>query len=175
MATYLAYGCGKRNHDFILTTEDYQHVFEANLVKGRIFGASDFEFVDVNSKKKAIHKVGKTLTKRTGTGVGNSSIGIVRSSSFKFDKEDVFNQLAKKGYILKLTKTHLVNSELSLFKGGDTVATLTINVKGPRQANVSGIGGTQRNTVIKTESTDYEAIFLAAFLLSRVEMSQRLK
>ncbi len=175
MATYLAYGCGKRNHDFILTTEDYQHVFEANLVKGRIFGASDFEFVDVNSKKKTIHKVGKTLTKRTGTGVGNSSVGVVTSSSFKFDGEDVFNYLANKGYVVKLAKTHLVNSEFSLFKGGAVIATLTINVKGPRQANVSGIGGTQRNTAIKTESTDYEALFMAAFLISRVEMSKRFK
>ena len=175
MAKFLAYGCGKRNHDFVLTTEGYQNVFEANLIKGRIFGASDFEFVDVNSKNKTAHKVGKTLTKESGTGLSNSPIKIVKSSSFKFDGVDVFNQLENKGYTLKLTKMNLLNPELTLFKGGTGVATLTMNVKGPRQANVTGIGGTQRNIAITTESNDYEVIFLAAFILSRVEMSQRLK
>ena len=175
MATFLAYGCGKRNHDFVLVTEEYQSIFEAHLVKGRIFGASDFEFLDSKSKKTMTHKVGKTVTKQSGTGFNNSPIKIVTSSSFKFDGQDVFEYLQSRGYTLKLTKTHLLNPELTLYKAGAAVATLTQNVKGPRQANVSGIGGSQRNTEITTESTDYEALLLAAFLISRVELSPRLK
>lgn len=175
MATFLAYRCGKGNQSFVLKTENYETVFEANLIKRRIFGASDFEFVNVKANTKAMHKVGHTVTKRVGTGSGSVSVGIAYDSSFKLDKERVFEVLAKKGYRLKLTDRSLTHPVMSLLNtSSQSVATLKLNVSGPRQDNVSGIGKTQKNTVIETNIDDYEALFLAAFILSRVEMSTKL-
>ena len=176
MAIYLAYRCGKGNQNFVLKTENYETVMEANLLKRKIFGASDFEFVDAKTNTKVAHKVGHTVTKRVGTGVGSSStIGIAYDSSFSFDKERIFDALAKKGYRVKLTDHSLTHPALSLFNGSNqVVATFKLNVNGPRQENVSGIGKTQKNTVIETNLENLEGVFLAAFMLSRVQMSTKL-
>ena len=173
MATFIAYGCGKRNHDFTLRTEDYKSVFEANLVKGRIFSASDYEFVNCKTSKKELHKVGKVVTKSSGN--DNTAIRTVTDSYFKIDKVNVFDLLREKGYFLKMSGKGLLKSEVSLYTNSNKeVATLKLNEKGPRQENVSGIGNTQRNTVITTELDDLEVIFLAAFIMSKVEVSTRL-
>ena len=174
MATYIAYGCGKRNHDFVLKSDKYETLFEGNLVKGRIFSASDFEFINTKLGNKVLHKVGKTVTKSSGTTSGAISVSTVKDSYFKLDGEKVFDVLAKKGYMLRCTATGLIKNEVSLFKGNTVVAVLKLNEKGPRQENVSGIGNTQRNTVITSDLEDLEVLFLAAFIMSRVEMSARL-
>lgn len=175
MAKYLAYGCGKGNHSFILKSEGYETLFEGNCLKTGFFTPSKLEFVNAKTNERSEHKVGHTVEKSSGTGMNNSSLRIVTDSYFKLDGVNVFDVLASKGYRLKITSTKLINPEVSLLNGSNAaVAKLTLNVKGPRQENVKGIGGSQRNTVIETESTDFETLFLAAFILSRVSFSKRI-
>ena len=70
MATFLAYRCGKGNQNFVLKTENYETVMEANLLKRKIFGASDFEFVDVKTNTK----VGRMIRLFTADDVNHCSI-----------------------------------------------------------------------------------------------------
>lgn len=169
MATYIAYGFGKMNQSVAMKDERNALVFEANLVKFRLLSASDFEFVNKKTTIKQLYKVGKTRTTEMGT--GHSSF--TTSSYFKLNGENVFEVLEKKGYHFKmLTKLNVIHPEFAMVdNNGTQLATYKLNVKGERQEGVKGIGKSQRNILITTQSQDLETIFLGAFILSKVDIS----
>lgn len=170
MSTYLAYRFGKMTQCVAMKTENYESVFEANLVKFKLLGASDFEFVNSKTGATTAHKVGKTKTVNQGLG----GLNLTTTSYFKLDGTNVFDILEKKGYKFKTAlKLDIIHPEISLvdIKLNSPVATYKLNVKGPRQEGVPGIGNTQRNIQITTELEDLETVFLGAFILSRVDFS----
>ncbi len=169
MASYVSYPYGKMNQSFIMKNEANESVFEANMTKFSLFGKSDYEFVNKVTGQSESHKVGKTVTTETGAG----SFNFATSSYFKLDGENVFDILDKKGYYFRIkAKLDIIHPEFALLdKSGNVVATYKLNVKGERQENVKGIGNSQRNTVVTTNSNDIETIFLGAFIFSRVDFS----
>ena len=167
MSTFIAYNYGKMNQSFTMKDEANNSLFEANLIK--FFSASDFEFVNKKTGATSQHKVGKTRTTESHRGAFNFST----SSYFKFDGQNVFDILDKKGYYFKIkVKLDIVHPEFALVdKNKNEVAVYKLNVLGEKQENVKAIGNKQRNTVITTLSDDLDAIFLGAFILSRVDFS----
>lgn len=173
MATYIAYNYGKMNQSYAMKNENNEIVFEANLIKFHLFSECDYEFVNKKTLKTEKHKVGKTRTNQMGIG----SISLTTSSYFKLDGRNVFDTLERKGYHFSFKAKHgIMHPEFALVdKDGNEVANYKLNVRGERQESVMGIGHYQMNTVITTDSTDLDAIFLGAFILSRVDLSTNLR
>lgn len=169
MATYHAFPYGKMNQSFKLENENNQSLFEANLVKFKLFTACDYEFVNHKSISTTPHKVGKTKSVEQGT----MGVSMTTASYFKLDGKNCFDFLEEKGYSFKvLVKLDILHPQFALMdRAGNQVAVYKMNVVGEREEGVGAIGNKQSNTVITTESDDLEGIFLAAFILSRVDFS----
>ena len=169
MAVYHAFHCGKKNQSFRMENENNRSLYEANLVKFKLFSACDYEFVNRNTSAVSQHKVGKT--KSVSEGVGGLSMST--TSYFDLDGKNCFTILEEKGYSLKFhLKLNILHPEFALLDGsGNQVAVYKMNVTGEREEDVFAIGNKQSNTVITTDCDDLEAIFLGAFILSRVDFS----
>ncbi|MBO4265329.1 MAG: hypothetical protein J5922_04560 [Clostridia bacterium] len=169
MAVYHAFHYGKMNQSFKLEDENNKSLYEANLVKFKLFTASDYEFVNHITMATTAHKVGKTKSVEQGT----AGIKMSTASYFKLDGKNCFDILEEKGYSFKLIlKLNILQPEFALVdKNGDKIAVYKMNVPGEREEGVGAIGNKQSNTVITTESDDVETIFLGAFIMSRVDFS----
>ena len=168
MAVYHAFHYGKKNQSYRLENERNQSLYEANLVNFKLLGASDYEFVNCRTAAAVSHKVGKTVTTETGA----ANFSLTTASYFKLDGSNCFEVLAEMGYSFRLLKLNLLNPEFALLdKSGNQVAVYRMNVSGEKEEGVAAIGGKQSNTVITTESSDMDAIFLGAFIMSRVDYS----
>ena len=170
MSTYIAYRYGKLNQSFIMKNENKETVYEANLVKFKWFTACPYEFNNKVTLKSEVRKVGKTVS----TSTGNSNLEFTTKSYFKLDGVNVFKILEEKGYRIDIVaKLDMFHPEFALVRidKNEKIATYKMNVKGEKQEGVFSIGNAQRNTVITTDSTDIELVFLGAFILSRVDFS----
>lgn len=169
MAVYHAFHYGKKNQSFKLENEENRSLYEANLVNFKLFGASDFDFVNHLTSKTTSHKVDKTISVDHGTG----GFSMTTRSYFKLDGKSCYDVLAEKGYSIKLiAKLELLHPEFGLYdKDGYQVAIYKMNVTGEKEADVFAIGNKQSNTVITTDCNDMDAVFLGAFILSRVDFS----
>ena len=169
MAVYHAFVCGKMNQSFRMENETNTVLYEANLLKFKLFTASDFEFINHVTSAVTPHKVGKTKTTDPGVlGVHGFS-----TSYFKLDGKNCFDILEERGYSFKiLAKLDILHPEFALMdKAGNQVAVYKMNVKGEREDGVGAIGNKQNNTVITTDCEDLDTVFLGAFIMSRVEFS----
>ncbi len=169
MATYHAFHYGKKNQSFKLENENNQSLYEANLVNFKLLGASDYDFVNKLTSETVSHKVGKTVS------VEKAKVGIsmTTASYFNLDGKNCFEILEEMGYNFKIhLKLDILHPEFALLdKNGSQVAVYKMNVAGPKEENVTAIGNKQSNIVITTESGDMDAIFLGAFIMSRVNFS----
>lgn len=171
MATYHAFHYGKKNQSYKMENDRNQSIYEANLVSYKLFGASDYEFVNHSTATIVPHKVGKTITLDEGT----ANFSITTASYFKLDGRNCFDTLADMGYSFRLLMLDILHPEFALLdESGNRVAVYRMNVSGEKEEGVTAIGSKQSNTVIITENSDMEAIFLGAFIMSRVEFSSYL-
>ena len=169
MATYHAFHYAKMNQSFKMEDENNKSLYEANLIKFRLLGASDFEFVNQLTSERTLRKISKTVSVSEGA----AGISMTQASSFKMDGINCFDLLESKGYTLKLImKFDLIHPKFGLFdRDGNKVAVYKMNVVGEREEGVGAIGNKQSNTEITTDSVDTESVFLGAFILSRVDFS----
>ena len=169
MTTYHAFPYGKMNQSFKLENESNQSLYEANMVKFRLFTACDYEFVNHTASTASSHKIGKTKSVEQGT----RGISMTTASYFNLDGRNCFDILEEKGYSFKiLMKLDILHPEFALVdRNGNQTAVYKMNVPGEREEGVGAIGNKQCNTVITTDSDDLDAIFLGAFILSRVDFS----
>lgn len=152
-----------------MESESNQRLYEANLVRFKLFTAGEYEFVNHVSLSSSFHKVGKTTTTDTGVmGVHGFS-----ASYFSIDGENCFDMLEEKGYSFTiLAKPDLLRPAFALIdRNRNQTAVYKMNVTGDREEGVFAIGNKQSNTVITTESDDPDVVFLGAFILSRVDFS----
>ena len=172
MAVYHAFHYGKKNQSYKLEDEVNRSLYEANLMNFKLFGASDYEFVNHCTAAAASHKVGKTVTVEQGV----ASFNMTTASYFKLDGRNCFDVLAEMGYSFRiLVKLDILHPEFALLNSiGDQIAVYKMNVPGEKEEGVFAIGNRQSNIVITTDSSDIDAIFLGAFIMSRVEFSRYL-
>lgn len=172
MAVYHAFHYGKKNQSYKLEDETNRSLYEANLVNFKLFGPSDFEFVNRLTASTVSHKVGKTVTVEQGV----ASFNMTTASYFKLDGRNCFDVLAEMGYSFSiLLKLDILHPEFALLdNSGNQVAVYKMNVSGEKEEGVFAIGNKQSNIVITTDSSDMDAIFLGAFIMSRVEFSRYL-
>ena len=135
MATYHAFHYGKMNQSFKLENEENQSLYEANLVKFKLFTACDFEFVNRVTSVSVPHKVGKTVSVEQGAG----GISMSTASYFKLDGKNCFDVLEEKGCSFKiLVKLDLLHPEFALVdRNGNQIAVYKMNVPGEKEDDVS--------------------------------------
>ncbi|MDO4493664.1 MAG: hypothetical protein Q4C53_07250 [Clostridia bacterium] len=169
MASYIAYPFGKLNQSCRMKDADNATVYEAELTKFHLFGASEYTFRNKVAGTEEIHRIGKTVTKSSGP----EGAETVTESYFKIDGENVFDRLEEMGLRFRvIAKLDLMHPEFALVgDGGNEIARYKMNVRGERQEDVAAIGGKQRNTAIETESSDLATVFFGAFVLNRVDFS----
>lgn len=169
MAIYHAFHYGKMNQSYKMEDEMNQPVYEANLLSFKLFGESDYEFINHSTTASTVHKIGKTVSVSEGTG----NFSIETASYFKLDSINCFDVLKEKGYCLKLVSmAEFLHPEFAIIDTeGNHVAIYKMNVSGEKEDGVMGIGSKQSNTLITTESRNLEDVFLGAFILGRVEYS----
>lgn len=169
MAIYHAFPCGKMNQSFRLENENNQSLYEANLVKFKLFTACDYEFVNRSVFQTTVRKVGKTVSVEQGT----MGVTMRTASYFKIDGKNCFDILDEKGCSFKvLLKLDILHPEFALLdKNGNQIAVYKMNVVGEREEDVKAIGNKQNNILITTDSDDIETVFLGAFILGRVDFS----
>ena len=169
MAVYHAFPYGKKNQSFKLEDAENRSLYEANLTAFKLLSACDYEFVNRLTGASAMHKVGKTVSVSEGA----MGVSMTTASYFKLDGISCFDILDEMGYSLGiLPKLNLLHPEFVLYDiSGNQAAVYKMNVTGAKEENVFAIGSKQSNTVITTESGDLDAVFLGAFILSRVDFS----
>ena len=172
MAIYHAFHYGKKNQSYKLEDERNQSLYEANLVNFKLLGASDYEFVNRRTAERLSRKVGKTVTIDEGA----SSFSLTTASYFKLDGKNCFEVLGGMGYSFNLLPNlDILHPEFALLdRSGNQAAVYRMNEAGEKEEGVTAIGSRQSNTVITTESGDMDAIFLGAFIMSRVDFSRYL-
>lgn len=166
MPEYHAFHYGKMNQSFKMEDENNNALFEANLVSFRLLTASEYEFLNPITHISTIHKIGKTKT----VGAETSGILISLTSWFKMDGKNCFDVLWNMGYSIDISSVaDILHPEFALKdKEGNQVAVYKMNVAGEKEDDVMAIGSNQCNIVISTESTDWEGIFMGAFILGRI-------
>lgn len=144
-----------------LEDESGKVVCEAKMTKFKLFGASPFEFTNNITNTKEEHKVGKTLTQEESGVVGFFS----RKSSFKYDGENIWDYLHKKGIRIE-----------SKMQSGKLGMTYNVSFEGKEMATITSSSPKGKSFIttdmyydVTCEEKDLDLVFLVAFAISRTE------
>lgn len=148
---------------FLLEDENGNLVYEANMLKFSLLGASPYEFVNHITNTREEHKVGKTITTEESGLTGFFST----KSTFKFDGEKIWDYLHKKGIRIN-----------SSFSGNKIGMTYEVSFEGKPFATIS-TSTPKGNSFITTDSyydviaseKDLDLVFLVTFAISKTEQA----
>lgn len=148
---------------FILEDENNNIVYEAKMEKFKLFGAAPYDFINHITNTKEEHKVGKTVTMEESGMVGFFST----KSLFKFDDEQIWDYLHKKGIRInstvsdnKLGMTYEVSFE------GSPIA--TISTSSPKGKSIIT---TNLYYDVTCEEKDLDKVFLTAFAIAKTDQT----
>lgn len=158
--TYLLKPSGKMNQGYSLV-EGENVVYEASLVKFKLFSASIYEFTNYTNGNKEEHKIGKTITLEE-----NGLIGALSTKSyFKFDGVKIWDYLHEKGV--------RINSNISTNKIG---MTYTVSLEGKEIATIATSSPKGKSFVttgifydVTCDDKDLDIVFLTAYALAKTE------
>lgn len=150
---------------FYLVDENEKTVYEGNMTKFSLFGASPYEFINHITNNKIEHKVGKTVTIEQDNG-GIISF-LAKKSYFKFDDKKIWDYLHEKGIRIdtspssnKLGMTYEVTFE------GQPLATIaTSSPKG------KSLITTNLYYDVTCEEKDLDLVFLVAFSIAKTDQN----
>ena len=148
---------------FCLEDETGNIVYDAKMLKFKLFGASPFEFTNFITGKKEEHTVGKTITFEES---GNGIIDIMsRKSYFKYDGNKIWDYLHELGI--------RVESNLSKGKLG---MTYDITFEGKPFATIASSSPKGKSIIttdmyydIICEENDLDLAFLVAFAIAKTD------
>ena len=137
-------------------------VYEAQMAKFHLFGASPFNFVNHKTNKTEEHKVGKTVN--TSLGEGWEEL-LSRKSSFKYDDTNIWDYLHDKGIRIK---TDLSSGKLGLtyvisFEGNEIATMATSTPEGKFLITSSMYYD------VTCEEKDLDLVFLVAFAIAKTD------
>ena len=79
---------------FYLEDENGTKVYEGNMTKFKLLGASPYEFINHVTNHVEEHKLGKTVTVEQGSGLISE---LTKKSYFKFDGQKIWDYLHDQG------------------------------------------------------------------------------
>ena len=148
---------------FSLEDENNNVVYEAKMIKFKLFGPAPFEFTNHITNKKEEHKVGKTVTQEESGITGFFST----KSSFKYDGIKIWNYLHDKGI--------RIESNMSSGKIG---MTYKVSFEGKELATISSSSPKGKSIVttdmyydVTCEEKDLDLVFLVAFSIAKTDQT----
>lgn len=150
---------GTIKQSFYLEAENGNKVYEGNMVKFTLFTASPYEFINNNTGYREEHKVGKTITSEENGGLSFFST----DSRFKFDGENIWDYLHKKGV--------RIHSTLSSDKLG---MTYDVSFEGKPLATLATSSPKGKSVItndmfydVTCDEKDIDLVFLVAFSIAK--------
>ena len=149
---------------FYLEDENGTKIYEGNMTKFKLLGASPYEFINHVTNHVEEHKLGKTVTVEQGSGL----IGeLTKKSYFKFDGQKIWDYLHDQG--IRINSRPLGNKlgmsyEISL-KGQPLATVAMSSPKG------KSIVTTNLYYEVICEEKDLDIVFLVAFSIAMTEQT----
>ena len=154
---------GTIKEGFTLVDEEDNLVYQAQMTKFKLFGASPFNFENYITNKKEEHTVSKTVTMEE-TGVSGF---FSTKSTFKHDGEKIWKYLHQKGI--------RINSKLS---GNKLGMTYEVSLESNPLAVMASSSPKGKSLItngmyydITCEEKDLDLVFLVAFSIARTEQT----
>ena len=169
---YYFHWTGKLNQSYVLETPSRSAVFEAICDKIGVFSASEYTFKNHLTGYSKQHKIGKTVTTRYGSQVGNASYSVPTDSHFKIDDENIWDFLYKQGYSVEL-KREGIHLNFDIFYYNEPVAHLEAAGANLLSDDKQTLLGDKLTTPgiykVWCKDSNLEAVFYICFCVSRVE------
>ena len=150
---------------FCLEDENGRTVYEGNMTKFSLLGASPFEFVNHITNKTEVHKVGKTITSEQGG--GGLIAAMSKSSSFKYDGQKIWDYLHDQGIRISngIAGNKIGMSYDVTYKGQPLATIINSSPKG------KSILTTDLYYDVICEEKDLDLVFLVAFSIAKTEQT----
>lgn len=146
---------------FTLEDENGNIVYEAKMLKFKLFGASPFEFINYITNTKEEHQIGKTLTQEESGLEGFLSI----KSGFKYDGEKIWDYLHKKGIrITSNPSSNKIGMTYEVSFEGKEIATISSST--PKGKSI--VTTTSYYDLVVDEK-DIDLAFLVAFSIAKTD------
>ena len=149
---------------FYLEDENGTKIYEGNMTKFKLLGASPYEFINHVTNHVEEHKLGKTVTVEQGSGLISE---LTKKSYFKFDGQKIWDYLHDQGI--------RIDSRPS---GNKLGMTYDVSLKGQPLATVA-MSSPKGKSIITTnlyyevicEEKDLDKVFLVAFSIAMTEQT----
>ena len=149
---------------FYLEDENGNVIYDAKMLKFKLFGASPYEFTNYCTNKKEEHIIGKTITSSEGSGLSSF---LSTRSSFKYDDKKIWDYLHDLGI--------RIDSKLSTNKLGMTYA---VSFEGKNIATIANSSPKGKSLIttdlyydVTCEEKDLDLVFLVAFAIAKTEQT----
>jgi len=161
---------GKMNQSYFVDDKQGNRVYECNLTKFNLIGASTYDFVDKSTGYVKTLKIGKTVTSESSGGL--PFIGDTMTSRFKIDGVMCWDYLRERGLEIKHLLEGRTVIRYELAKLGKTIAKIVpANVKDPfNEENVNFLRmgkGCYRLEIFDAKLDD---VVMAAFIVAHTYM-----
>ena len=150
---------------FYLEDENENMVYEGNMIKFSLFGASPYEFYNHITNKKEEHKIGKTITIEQG---GNDLISFMsKRSYFKYDGKKIWDYLHDLGIRIdsKLSGEKIGMTYIISFEGKEIGTIKTSSPKG------KSLITTSLYYDVECDEKNLDLVFLTAFSIAKTEQT----
>lgn len=163
MSTYhLRPKTGSVKQAFYLDNENGETVYEAEMLKFSLLGASPFEFRNKTNGKTEEHKVGKVVTVEQGSGLIST---LSKRSYFKFDDKKIWDYLHDLGIRIENGMSgSKLGMSYTVFLNGNQIATVASS--SPKGKSLIA---TDLYYDVTCEEKDIELVFLVAFSIARTD------
>lgn len=150
---------------FYLEDENGSKIYEGNMTKFSLLGASPYEFVNHITGRTEEHKIGKTITMEEGNGGLISAMA--KKSYFKFDGQKIWDYLHDKGIRIE---SSIAGSKLGMsydvtYRGEHLATVANSSPKG------KSILTTDLYYDVFCEEADLDLVFLVAFSIAKTEQT----
>ena len=154
---------------FMMEDEMGNPVYEGNMTKQSLLGATTFEFINHRTGRSEEHKVGHTITQQQSGAFRPSILDVLSiKSHFKFDGVKIWDHLHEQGI--------RINSRIATDKLG---MVYEVSLKGQPMAVIAsapakggkGILTTGVTYHVTTADEDLDLAFLTAFAIARTEQT----
>ncbi len=164
MSTYhLRPKTGSVKQAFYLDNENGETVYEAEMLKFSLLGASPFEFRNKTNGKIEEHKVGKVVTVEQGNGGLINMLS--KRSYFKFDDKKIWDYLHDLGIRIENGMSgSKLGMSYTVFLNGNQIATVASS--SPKGKSLIT---TDLYYDVTCEEKDIELVFLVAFSIARTD------
>lgn len=154
--------CGKMNQSYRMEDAEGHVIYEGNLTDFSLLGNSDYEFINHLTGERTLHKIGKTVTHKSG--------GMTLYSTFKLDGVDILEYLERQGMEFRLTSVNPLKPEFRLLQNGAVIMTCRLQLMAKRSDSEPGVKKSS-NVIMTTKESLADYAFLCGMIVLKLDFS----